>query len=198
MLRPRRSAISASAELLHPVAHVFPVLADLRNHWQLSDVFSVLQVNEDEDGRQSGAVVRICGPLGTRRTVRTRLTAALPVVRVAGDAHAGRTHAYVSWMLQQVTPDRTRVEVRIQLLRVSLLDRLLLAGGGAAFMRRQLVRALDQLDRVSAHEAAREAAAFPLERLLLGYDPPADLPDAGRAGRRRGGHDAAGALHQGP
>ena len=121
-------------------AALFAFLSDLRRHWELlPGAVEVLGADE------AGAVIRVHGPLGIRRTLRTRVTAMRAPHRLAGRASGPRTTALVSWSL---TPDgeRTRVRLAVELERASLRDRLLLAGGGAVWLRRRFAIALARLE----------------------------------------------------
>lgn len=161
MNRPRRPMV-ASRIVRQPVARVFAVLADLENHWRLSPAFAVEAVEQEPGGRQVGARVRVRGPLGLRRRVATQLSTVIPVRRIAGQACAGRSQARISWELEQVTPDRTKVQLSVRLVRAGMLDRLLFALGARRWLVRRFDEALRQLDRIAAHESAKVAAEAPL------------------------------------
>src|SRR4051812_41213146 len=89
--------IEAAALIPAPPEDVFEFLRDLSNHWRLTDRhLSVVQLNGEGDG----ATVRLCGPLGVRRTVHTHVTATREPRLLIGIAQLdGGTRARVSWTL---------------------------------------------------------------------------------------------------
>jgi hypothetical protein len=127
---------------------LFDFLSNLENHWLLADRFvRVLALDRDRlDGRARGGRVRVHGPVGLRRTVVTRLVEVDPPGLIAGTAALGpRTLALVSWTLR-VDGEGVRVRLAASLERASPVDRLLLAAGGRAWMRRRFARILATLD----------------------------------------------------
>ena len=135
----------------HPAA-LFAFLADLQRHWELlPDALDVVSVNG------KGAVVRLRGPLGIRRTMRTRVTEVRAPVWLAGRATGPSATALVSWSLAS-RGDATLVRLAVEVERASLRDRLLLAVGGGAWLRRRLTAALARLDAAVAPAAALDAA----------------------------------------
>jgi carbon monoxide dehydrogenase subunit G len=111
-------------------AQVFDFLSDLSNHWQLADgAISVVTVEPGDGGS-----VRLCGPLGVRRTAHTRVEQLDPPQAMSGSAQIGsRTHAHVSWSLQ-TRDGGTEVALSAQVEAAGVLDRLLLAAGGRAWL----------------------------------------------------------------
>lgn len=135
--------ISAERRIPHDPERVFAFLADLRNHWRLE---GRTFVELDEVGERGGAI-RLRGPLGLSRRVQTTVTAAEPHSLVAGRAElAGGTVGLVAWVIE---PDEagSRVRLSAELASASLLDRLSLALGGRAWLRRLFERALANLER---------------------------------------------------
>jgi uncharacterized protein YndB with AHSA1/START domain len=137
---PAGPPIEATAVVPAPADEVFAFLSDLSNHWRLVDRFvDVLSV----DG--SAGLVRLRGPLGVRRTVRTRVTEAVEPSLIVGTAELGtRTCGLVRWSLSS-EGDGTRVRLTASVERASLPDRLLLVLGGRAWMRRRLAFGLSRL-----------------------------------------------------
>ena len=130
--------IEATASVAAPSEEVFDFPSDLENHWRLVDEF--VEVSELAG---DGAVVRLRGPLGVRRTVRTRVTEMRRPERIVGVAQLhGSTRARVMWTLTPAGPGRTRVRLSATVERAAPLDRLLLALGGRAWMRRRFVHGL--------------------------------------------------------
>ena len=84
-------------------AELFDVLADLDQHWQLTDG-AVERVGRSD----GGAVVRISGPFGLRRTATTRIDTATPR-ELTGTARVGAdTVARVDAGADQDTPASAR------------------------------------------------------------------------------------------
>jgi uncharacterized protein YndB with AHSA1/START domain len=136
------STIEAEAVIDAPAEDVFEFLADLRNHWELTP--GAIRVVELDEGRDGG-VVRIRGPLGVHRTVRTRVTASRGPRLIIGAAELpGGTRARVSWTLAGRLRT-TRVRLAAEVEHATVLDRLLLAAGGHAYMERVFRRTLDRL-----------------------------------------------------
>lgn len=140
--------IEAVAVVPAPPSAVFGFLSSLENHWLVADRFvDVVSL----DGRDAGGVVRVTGPLGVRRTAVTRVTEVDPPLRIVGTAEIGRTLARVSWTLSS-RGDGTIVRLSADVERASTFDRLLLALGGRAWLRRRFASAV-------AHLANRFAAS---------------------------------------
>jgi Polyketide cyclase / dehydrase and lipid transport len=135
---------------------VFAFLAELGNHWLVADRWlQVVSLDPDGDGGR----VRVRGPLGLRRTTRTRVELVDPPAALEGTAILGRTVARVRWELSS-RGDATCVRLSARVERATALDRLLLAAGGREWIRRRLAATVGGL-------AARCAAASrPGERPL--------------------------------
>jgi uncharacterized protein YndB with AHSA1/START domain len=158
----REAAAEIEATALVPATpeEVFRFLSDLSNHWRLVDrLVEVVSLEGDPPDR---AVVRLRGPFGLRRTVRTRVTAAraprlLIGVAELGDGGAsggGGTRALVSWTLAGRL-GQTRVRLAAEVEHATRLDRLLLALGGRAWLRRRFAFGLERLaERFAAARAA--------------------------------------------
>ncbi|HEY7705613.1 MAG TPA: SRPBCC family protein [Gaiellaceae bacterium] len=132
-----------SAERVIPAEpeRVFEFLSDLRNHWRLETAFVRLQ---DVDG--SGGTIRLRGPFGLSREVRTRVLEAEPARRVAGRADlSGGTVGLVAWELLPAEGG-TNVRLSASVPEASLLDRLILALGGRRWLGRLFSRALANLE----------------------------------------------------
>lgn len=65
--------ITARRPIAAPAAEVFAFLGDLENHWSLSTRFEVMGLERNADGAAVGGSIRVHGPLGLYRTVRTRV-----------------------------------------------------------------------------------------------------------------------------
>ena len=128
---------------------VFAFLADLENHWLLADRFiEVLTLERPPGGGPArGGTVRMRGPLGLGRTVRTRVVEAAPATVIAGTASVGaRTEAHVRWTL---TPSSrgTRVRLEASVERVGRAELVLLAIGGRRWLERRFTSILQTLAR---------------------------------------------------
>jgi hypothetical protein len=127
--------------------HVYAFLADLANHWYLSDPYLRL-----EGIRASGVGGRfvIRGPLGLHRTAHTIVTTRLAPSELSGIATIGRrTHAHTGWRIEPA-PEGSRVILESTTARIGRLDRFLLAIG-----RRRLRRSFDRiLTRLHDHLVA--------------------------------------------
>jgi uncharacterized protein YndB with AHSA1/START domain len=134
--------IEAAALIPAPPEEVFRFLSDLHNHWRLTDRhMKVVSLN----GSGDGGVVRLRGPFGIRRNVRTHVTAKRGPRLIIGVAELGDgTRARVSWTLAG-RMNQTRVRLDAQVERATRFDRLLLALGGRIWMRRVFRHALERL-----------------------------------------------------
>jgi hypothetical protein len=120
---------------------VFGFLAKLENHWKLAGRWVEVVSIDDDSGR-----VRIHGPLGLRRTARTTVVDASPSHVMHGTAElSGGTLARVAWELGE-DAGGTAVRLAADVERATLPDRILLALGGRAWMRRHFREILARLD----------------------------------------------------
>src|SRR3954466_16354831 len=141
----REAAGEIEAVALVPAApeEVFAFLSDLANHWRLLDTH--VDVIELDGSPPSSAVVRLRGPLGVRRTVHTRVTAAREPRLIIGVAELGDgTPALVSWTLA-ARLGQTRVRLAAEVEHASAFDRLLLARGGRAWPGRRFASGPERL-----------------------------------------------------
>jgi uncharacterized protein YndB with AHSA1/START domain len=141
-VREAAAEIEATAVIDASPEEVFDFLCDLGNHWRLVDrLVTVVSLEGDPPDR---AVVRLRGPLGLRRTVHTRVTASRAPRLLIGVAEMGTARALVSWTLT-AKRGRTHVRLAAEVQRAGTLDRLLLACGGRAWMRRRFGSGLNRL-----------------------------------------------------
>jgi carbon monoxide dehydrogenase subunit G len=139
---------------------VFAFLSDLANHWRLMD--GGVEVVDLDEAAQSG-VVRLRGPLGMHRTVRTKVTDALPPRLLVGTATVGtKTRARVTWTLSE-EPAGTQVRLVAAVEQATLLDRSLLALGGRTWLRRRFAFGLERLAARFAQPASN-ASTVPAAR----------------------------------
>jgi uncharacterized protein YndB with AHSA1/START domain len=133
--------IEAARRISHPPDRVFEFLSDLRNHWRLDE-----RTFELEDVGETTGVIRLRGPLGISRTVRTRVLETERPSRLAGRADLrGGTVGLVSW---EIRPDGAGARVRLsaEVAEASVADRVLLALGGEPWLSRLFERALANLE----------------------------------------------------
>ena len=142
------SDVEAMALVPAPAEEVFDFLADLENHWLVADRFvEVVELHREDDGRATGGVVRVRGPLGLRRAVTTRVAAAKPPRLLIGTAElTSGTRARVSWALAGRL-ESTRVRLSASVERAAVSDRLLLLLGGRWWLRRRFAATLESLTR---------------------------------------------------
>jgi hypothetical protein len=135
---------------------VFAFLADLENHWLVADRFVAVITLDGPAGARTGGVVALRGPLGLRRTVRTRVRSATAPRRMSGTAEIGSgTLATVRWTLDEQGAN-TRVVLAATVERAGLLDRILLAAGGRRWLQLRFERTLKHL---AAHFGEDQAGA---------------------------------------
>ena len=120
---------------------VFNFLERLENHWALAGRWVEPLSIDDSAGE-----ICIHGPLGLRRTARTTVIDATPNSVLHGTAElSGGTSANVAWELDE-DPNGTRVRLSAEVVRAAPLDRVLLALGGARWMRGRFAAILARLD----------------------------------------------------
>jgi Polyketide cyclase / dehydrase and lipid transport len=145
--------IEARRRIHAPRGALFAFLADLDQHWRLTD--GVVERLGPSDG---GARVVIHGPLGLRREATTRIDVATPG-ELAGTARVGAvTRATVSWRLDP-HGETTDVVLAVRVDQAGRRDRLILALGGAAWLRSALAAALDRLEELAIRGELDVAAA---------------------------------------
>jgi uncharacterized protein YndB with AHSA1/START domain len=157
---PSNAAIEADGVVPASPGEVFDFLSDLANHWRLVDRFvEVIELDGPPGAAPDSGLVRLRGPLGVRRTVRTRVSAARRPRLIVGTAELGEhTLARVSWTLAG-RPGQTRVRLAAEVEHVGTLDRLLLELGGRAWLRRRFAHALEALAQRFAEGQVAELAA---------------------------------------
>jgi uncharacterized protein YndB with AHSA1/START domain len=155
--------LAAERTVHAPREEIFDCLSDLDRHWQLGGRFVRVVELDGPAGARDGGVVRLRGPLGLSRKVRTRVLESARPSRMTGRAEIGAaTAATVSWTLTPIAESETHVELRAGVLRAALLDRALLTLGGRWWLRRMFESTLAALaDRCEATRAALAPAAQP-------------------------------------
>jgi hypothetical protein len=154
-VREAAAEIKATAVVPATPEEVFDFLSDLANHWWLVDSYvEVIELRGPDGDTPDSALVRLRGPLGVHRTVNTRVTARRSPRLIIGVAELGEgTRARVSWTLGRSGGD-TRVQLLAEIEYATALDRLLLALGGRAWLRRRFAFGLGRLGERFAGRAA--------------------------------------------
>jgi uncharacterized protein YndB with AHSA1/START domain len=149
--------LEAETVVAAPPDEVFEFLSQLENHWRIAGPFlEVVSVDADR-----GGTVRMCGPLGMRRTAHTTVTAVRAPRLIIGEAELpGGTRARVSWTLADRL-GQTRVQLAAHVERATPLDRVLLALGGRFWLRRRFADTLRELSCAFDGPAAPVAAPEP-------------------------------------
>jgi uncharacterized protein YndB with AHSA1/START domain len=162
----RGASVRAARRVAAAPETVFAFLADLENHWVLAaDWVEVRSLDRSGEDPARGARVRLHGPLGLRRTARTRLLQLDPPRRVAGTAEVGRrTRARVAWDLEP-DGDGTLVCLSADVVALGLLDRLPWELAGRRVMARGfpavLARLQDVIEAADSGSVALSSRAFP-------------------------------------
>jgi uncharacterized protein YndB with AHSA1/START domain len=139
--------IRAVRVIAAPPEEVFAFLADLENHWLITDRFVRVLSLDGPPGARSGGRVLIRAPFGLSRVATIRVEGADPPSELLGSAAVGDgTRAEVRWSLSEDGGGATRAELTAHLISASRRDRFLWAAGGRAWMQRRLERALAGLD----------------------------------------------------
>jgi uncharacterized protein YndB with AHSA1/START domain len=173
--------VHAEREVAVPPEDVFAFLADLENHWELTAHWvEVRALDRNGGGPARGGRVRLHGPLGLRRTARTRLLELDAPARVAGTAEVGaRTRALVAWDLEPRNGGgHTLVRVGTEIERLGPVDRVLWALVGRRVMTRGFPAVLARLDSALAPADSGSVASWPSRRTSLTTTRPAPRPVA--------------------
>jgi uncharacterized protein YndB with AHSA1/START domain len=146
----RQGGIDATRTIPVERAALFDFLSDLENHWLLAGrLVEVLEL-EGPEGARTGGRIRMRGPLGLGRTARTTVRSARAPKHMEGRAELGtRTTASVRWTLTPAS-GCTEVELAARVERAAALDRILLALGGGAWLRRLFTKTLYRLEELAA------------------------------------------------
>jgi uncharacterized protein YndB with AHSA1/START domain len=141
-----RGVLTADAVVGAPPSQIYPLLCDLDQHRHLTDDGMRILRLEGEEGRRTGGLVELRGPMGIKRLVRTSVSGAEPGKRLWGTALTEQgAKAHVDWRLQPRHGERTTVEVRIEVQAARWPERLLLALGGRTWLRARMRAALRRM-----------------------------------------------------
>lgn len=143
----RNRHVEVRGEVRAPIGQVFEILADIRNHRVLAcRRIELLDVSEDGQGRMLG-VIGLNGPCGVRRKIATREVVRQSPSLIWGAAAASSgSVAFVSWSLQELSEDRTRVSLMVLPVRLGRLDHGLLVLGGRRVLCGMLNETLQRLE----------------------------------------------------
>jgi uncharacterized protein YndB with AHSA1/START domain len=138
--------VTAERTVEAPREQIFEFLSDLDRHWLLGGRFVRVVELDGPEGARNGGVVRLRGPLGLSRKVRTRVLETEMPSRMTGSAEIGAsTAATVSWALTPIGDGETHVVLRAEVVRAGRLDRVLLALGGLRWLERMFDSTLSTL-----------------------------------------------------
>lgn len=153
------SEIRAQGVVPAPREQVFDFLAQLENHWVLADRWiEVVALESEPGGEFDRATVRVRGPLGLSRELRTRVVVGEPPHTLRGSAESGpRTRAAIVWSLAE-EGEATRVGLAAEIEAMSAIDRLLWTLGGRNWMQRRFAAVVAGLGRRFARAGAASAA----------------------------------------
>jgi hypothetical protein len=133
------ATVAAATPVRAPAHVVYRFLERLPNHALITG--SGLRLESVASGGRC-ARITLRGPLGIRRTARTRVTYAVPPHGFGGTAAVGRrTVAYVHWAIDHAEYG-SLVTLSATILRAGTVDRLLLALGGRWWLARSFDRAV--------------------------------------------------------
>jgi hypothetical protein len=134
------ATVSSALQLVRAPAHaVYDFLERLPNHALITGDGLRLE-GVAADGMS--ALISMRGPLGVRRTARTRVTTRHRPRAFGGTAAVGRrTVAYVHWAIEYAEAG-SLVTLTATILRASTLDRVLLTIGGRQWLTRSFDRAV--------------------------------------------------------
>jgi hypothetical protein len=168
-----------------PAESVVAFLSDLDKHWLLSDRFIELVSLETQGGGHQRGTIRLQGPLGLHRTASTRMLGVSPPDQLVGRAEVGRrTRALIRWTLSP-RGTRTAVGLSATVVTLALPDRLLLAAGGARWLRTRFAATIARLalqlgrSRGSASDAMPCPAPNPGTAGRAAPPPCRGFPDSG-------------------
>lgn len=150
------ATVSSALLLVHAPAHaVYDFLERLPNHALITGDGLRLE-GVAADGMS--ALISMRGPLGIRRTARTRVTTRHRPRAFGGTAAVGRrTVAYVHWAIEYAEAG-SLVTLTATILRASAVDRALLTIGGRQWLTRSFDRAVALL--AAAVEKVHRTTAY--------------------------------------
>ncbi|HEX3689446.1 MAG TPA: SRPBCC family protein [Solirubrobacteraceae bacterium] len=139
--------ISARRALPVPPEEAFAFLSQPHNHGRLATArIGVRELQVTRDGELHGALMVLRGPLWLRRCARTRVVNVRRPDHLAGTARVGSgTDVEVRWDLDGASAGTTVAILTATVTRLGIAERVLLAIGGRAWVRRLFVATLERL-----------------------------------------------------
>lgn len=139
--------ISARTALPVGPAEAFAFLSRPHNHRRLATAkIRLRELDVSSDGDLEGARMTLRGPLWLRRPARTRLVSTRRPSHLAGTAQVGSgTHVEVRWDLLDPGDGTTVATLTATVTRLATMERVLLACGGRAWVRRLFEATLERL-----------------------------------------------------
>jgi hypothetical protein len=125
----------------------FAFLSRPHNHRRLvTDRIAIRELDVSSDGTLRGARMVLRGPLWLRRAARTRVVSFRSPAHLAGTARIGSgTEVKVRWDLERAGAGTTVAALSATVTRLALTERILLAVGGRAWVRRLFDATLERL-----------------------------------------------------
>ncbi|HEY1714035.1 MAG TPA: hypothetical protein VGG07_14105 [Solirubrobacteraceae bacterium] len=138
----------------------FAFLSQPHNHRRLvTGRIAMRELDVGPDGTLRGARMVLRGPLWLRRAARTRVVNSRWPAHLAGTAHIGSgTEVNVRWDLQRAGAGTTVATLSATVTRLALTERILLAAGGQAWVRRLFDATLERLAGEVCLQAGRICA----------------------------------------
>jgi hypothetical protein len=149
--------ISARRALPVGPEEAFAFLSRPHNHRRLATArIGLRELDVNRDGELRGTLMVLRGPLWLRRRARTRLLSTRRPAHLAGTARVGSgTEVEVRWDLDGTGAETSVAVLSARVTRVATAERLLLAIGGRAWVRRLFVATLEQLAMELCEEPGR-------------------------------------------
>ncbi|HEX3974694.1 MAG TPA: SRPBCC family protein [Solirubrobacteraceae bacterium] len=149
--------ISARRTLPVGPEEAFAFLSRPHNHRRLATPrIGLRELDVTRDGELRGALMVLRGPLWLRRRARTRVASVRRPAHLAGTARVGAgTEVEVRWDLEGAGAGATVAVLTATVTRLALTERLLLAIGGRAWVRRLFVATLERLAKELRPEPGR-------------------------------------------
>ncbi len=190
--------ISARRGLPVGPEEAFTFLSGAHNHRRLATPrIRLRELDVTRDGDLRGALIVLRGPLWLRLPARTRVVSARRPAHLAGTARVGSgTEVEVRWDLDHAGGAGTVAVLTATVTRLATLERLLLAIGGRAWVRRLFAATLERLAAELCRDPGRICAGGRREGQAWRLPTSSALILAGADGRgvaapaRRGGSGA--------
>jgi hypothetical protein len=139
--------ISARRSLPVGPEEAFAFLNRPQNHRRLATArIGLRELDITRDGELRGALMVLRGPFWLRRHARTHVASVRRAAHLAGTAHVGSgTEVDVRWDLIGAGAEATVAILTASVTRLAMPERVLLAAGGRAWVRRLFAATLERL-----------------------------------------------------